>query len=288
MADEPLCALFLPALRGERPAESDHAALERTLADLVAEVRAAWPGVTVPEAAFLPYLGARVAAVDALARAHSADLYLACACGLGQPAAYAAFDALLGRETDAALAHVQVPGIDAEDIKQQLRQRLLIDDRGAGPRIVDFDGRGDLRGWVRVIALRDALQVKRGAGREVPMGDAHLLDLGGGDPELALLKTKYRAEFQTAFQQALAGLSSRERNLLRQSFQSHLSIDEIGALYQVHRATAARWLAKLRERLSADTRAALMERLGADPGELDSIMRLIQSHLDVSIHRYLE
>lgn len=62
-----------------------------------------------------------------------------------------------------------------------------------------------------------------------------------------------------------------------------LGIDEIAGIYRVHRATAARWLARIRERLYTGTRTELMQRLAVDPREFDSVMRLIRSRLDASI-----
>ena len=41
--------------------------------------------------------------------------------------------------------------------------------------------------------------------------------------------------------EAFAALESRERNLLRYALGDGLSVDAIGTLYRVHRATAARW-----------------------------------------------
>jgi RNA polymerase sigma-70 factor (ECF subfamily) len=54
--------------------------------------RAAWPALEVPPEEFARYLEARLdPEADVLARLHVADLYLACACVRGQPAAIAAF-----------------------------------------------------------------------------------------------------------------------------------------------------------------------------------------------------
>jgi len=56
----------------------------------------------------------------------------------------------------------------------------------------------------------------------------------------------------------------------------------------VHRATVARWIAKARETLLTETRTLLMKRLRVDQNEFESIMRLIQSRFDVSIHHFLK
>jgi RNA polymerase sigma-70 factor (ECF subfamily) len=75
--------------------------------------------------------------------------------------------------------------------------------------------------------------------------------------------------------------------LLKQHFLDGLSIDRMAALHDVHRATAARWIAKLLERLLVDTRSRLQAALDVDAEELDSVLRLIQSCMDASIGRAL-
>ena len=66
-----------------------------------------------------------------------------------------------------------------------------------------------------------------------------------------------------------------------------LSIDEIGVLYGVHRATVARWIASVRESLFELTRRALISRLSIDEGDVDSVLRMIDSQLDISIERVM-
>jgi len=103
------------------------------------------------------------------------------------------------------------------------------------------------------------------------------------DPLLAALKSRYRDEFRDAFAETAAVLTDRERTLLRYRFLDGLSIDEIGVLYRVHRATVARWLAATRETLFEGTRTRLMSRLAVSDSEVDSVLRLIDSQLDASL-----
>ena len=95
------------------------------------------------------------------------------------------------------------------------------------------------------------------------------------------------ADFKQAFEHAMASLEPSERNILRMSFVSDLSIDEIGKLYSIHRATAARRLARARARLAELTREHLRQRLDLDEGEFTSIVRLVHSQLNLSISRVL-
>ena len=66
-----------------------------------------------------------------------------------------------------------------------------------------------------------------------------------------------------------------------------LSIDEIGAAHRTHRTTAARWLREIRAKLAARTRDLLAAALRLPDQELDSVMRLVRSRLELSVSRLL-
>jgi len=86
---------------------------------------------------------------------------------------------------------------------------------------------------------------------------------------------------------ALAALPEQPRALLRYSVVDGWTVDRIGALYGIHRATAARRVAAAREELGALIRAELAARLAISVDEVDSIVRLVQSRVDVSLERLL-
>jgi RNA polymerase sigma-70 factor, ECF subfamily len=62
-----------------------------------------------------------------------------------------------------------------------------------------------------------------------------------------------------------------------------LTIDQIGALQGVHRATAARWIERAREEVSRNVRRELMKELGMDPFETDEILEWVQSRVELSL-----
>src|SRR5690606_10599806 len=66
-----------------------------------------------------------------------------------------------------------------------------------------------------------------------------------------------------------------------------LNIDEIGAIYRVHRVTAFRWLEKAKEQLVARTLEILRGRLKVTSKELDSVLRMIRSQIHLSLVRQL-
>ncbi|MBI5481701.1 MAG: transcriptional regulator, partial [Deltaproteobacteria bacterium] len=108
------------------------------------------------------------------------------------------------------------------------------------------------------------------------------------DPEVDYLKTRYGEEFRAAFRATLGALSQDERNLLKLHYLDGLNIDEIGVAYRVHRATVARWLAQARERILGETRRRLAERLDAGSKDVDSVLALVRSQLDISIYNVLK
>jgi RNA polymerase sigma-70 factor, ECF subfamily len=243
--------------------------------------RAAWPELDLP---------------DEVARAHFAgkpsdhaeDLYLACACALGHPAALAAFEERHLAQVKVFLGRMKPAPSLVDEVKQALRVRLLVAPPGEVPRIAEYAGRGTLTSWVRVAAIRLAIDLLKQSGATAPGGEDELLDqIGGGDPELEAIKERYREQVNAALRDAFAALSAEQRNLLRLSYRDGRSIDEIGALLGAHRSTAARGIAEARDAILAGAQRLLGERLRLTPSELESLVRLLRSQLHLSVSRLL-
>jgi RNA polymerase sigma-70 factor (ECF subfamily) len=66
-----------------------------------------------------------------------------------------------------------------------------------------------------------------------------------------------------------------------------LTVEEIGALYGVHKTTAFRWVEAARTSLSRRTRSAFQQRVKVRPADLESILQLLQSQIDLSLSRVL-
>ena len=283
-----LAAAFLAAMPGV--SVDDLPALDAALARAVDAAEKQWPTVRLPHHDFVAYVAARIGAgeapLDQLAARQLDDLYLAFGCSIADPAAVAAFDAAILRDIPRALRRGDLDPAHLEDTRQQVATKLLAT---SPPTIAQYAGRGSLRGWVRVIAIRESARLLGNAVQEKPIGDDALFDAvaHGVVPSQSLLKDAYRQSFKRAFEEALAALSIHDRLLLRQHFLDGLSIDRMASLHDVHRATAARWIAKLVEKLLVDTRTRLQTALQVDAEELDSVLRLIQSCLDASIGRAL-
>lgn len=253
---------------------------------------AAWPQLHIDAQAFIAHVEtvARAHGNEALCE-HGADLFLAFACAQGDDAAIAAFEAthfVVVKETLARLDRKAT--LSRDEVLQQVRERLWVaPTRGGRPRIAEYAGQGSLRAWLKVVVTRLVLNAVTRAVPESP-ADAEALEAllpAEDSPELAHAKHRYRDEFREAFREAADALTPRERLLLRYSLADRLSIDEIGALYGVHRATAARWLSRTSETLKAKVIAGLRARLALEGAALDEVLRLILSQVEVSLARVL-
>jgi len=266
--------------------------LESHLRALVAAAVAAWPQLEPAPERFIAHLAGRLAASDApvelLAQVHAADLYLAAACLNREPVAIALFEWSLLPEARKALRGMSLAPAVIEEVTQAVRCRVLVGGEDGRPLVADYGGLGPLRAWLRAIAVHAALKVLRSEKKLVDDEDVLLaLPSSEDDPELKHLKERYAADFKVAFAQAFAALSHRERNLLRQQLLDGLTLDELATLYHVHRATVARWLGQARSALLQGTRRELGARLGVERVEVESIMRLVRSRLDISIRSFL-
>jgi RNA polymerase sigma-70 factor (ECF subfamily) len=286
---------FVDALDASvRDAFAAHPALDEQLAAMAeAALVARGPLAVTPEA--LVAHVARVAGTktdpDALGTLRAGDLYLACACAAGHDRALHLFDDEYGRDIDLAIARSGNVNLGKDEFRQLLRDKLFVARGDKPPKIADYAGRGDLRSWVRVTALRMIVDIVRSnnAGKEISVESEMLgaMPAPNEDPELDYIQRVYKSEFRDALQSAFGSLTPRERNLLRHQVIHGLNIDQVGAIYRVHRTTAFRWIEKARKSLLRETRSALMNRLRVGTVEFHSIMRVVQGDLDVSVRRLL-
>ena len=251
--------------------------------DAVRQACGAYPDVRADERQFAVHAEAcrqRGAKVE-----HLGELYLAWAAGQGDGAALQRIEQMIAPEADAAARRLERTPQLADEVRQAVRVRLLVAE-GGHVRIADYAGRGPLRGWIGVAAVRVALNLRRG---RAPAEGEVLAELvsAEADPELRHLKTLYRAEFRDALEAALRALPERERALLRLCFVDGMKLVQLARLYGVHETTASRWVSRAAAEVAEDARRRLMERLKLSPASVDSITRMVLSHLDLSIARVL-
>jgi RNA polymerase sigma-70 factor (ECF subfamily) len=276
-----VCRAQLPPQHRALGPELD-AALEAALA----AARAAWPAVAVGEARFAVQLARLIAddpaPVIALGQLQVAEVYLTVGCADGVAEALAVLERDYLPDLRATLSRMGLTASAIDETLQVVREELLVARPHAAPRILGYGGRGQLRGWLRSVAARTGLRTFRGPQTHEELdGEVHAT--AGDDLELEYLKRTYGEVFRAAFRTAVAGLSADDRVLLKQRFRHQVTVEELGALHGVHAGTISRWVAAARDRLVAGTRTVMMRELGVQRAEVSSILRLIQSEMQISL-----
>jgi RNA polymerase sigma-70 factor, ECF subfamily len=282
---------------GDRYPAAAAAGLAERLAAGVAAARARWPPAPAAGAASADHVAGRLAPhadlAAAVVRLHVEDLFLAWWASTGDSAGIAAFEAAFAE--DVALLVRRFHKLPAEDLRQRLRIKLFVGGPTAAPSIHGYSGAGSLQGWLRVTAARSFVDASRRDLRlryDADLDDLDELDELGiaalaGTPHDRRAEAELTAAIKRAFAGAIAGLAPRERTFLRHATCDGLTLDQIAATYQVHRATVARTLKAARERMLAETRAGVIAELGIDPAQLHSALAVLDSKLDLSLSRVL-
>jgi RNA polymerase sigma-70 factor (ECF subfamily) len=275
------------------PALAAHA--ERIAGELAA-ARGKFPEATLDDRTFARALAEKLVAQRdqpaALSRLRVDDFLLAQWCATGDPRAIAAFERVHDKDLGAIFARFRRLSIAADELRQALRIKLFVGSNGRAPRIGDYSGFGFLQNWLRVTGLRAMVDIARGEKArqlEELLEDDALFAVAAPSSDISSRYT--RAELghaiKQAFARAVAGLAPRARNFLRHAHVDQLTLDQIAALYGIHRATVARTLGAAREELVTSTRRELGELLGLPDADLDSMVRGADSRIELSLSRVL-
>ena len=240
--------------------------------DWLAALATRWPGIQV---------------VDVATRegVEGADLLLAAACLANDRRALGYLDTLLINEVRRAVSPLDTTNALVDEVTQLVRERLLLPPQ---PRLAEYSGQGTLASWIRAVAVRVALNAKRPGAREEPVSQFPDHPIADADPELALLRSRYREAFRAAFAEAVGTLTPRERTLMRLTALDGLTCAAVGKMYGKDASTVSRWVTQSRTGLLEKTRQLLSHSLSLTPSALDSLMRVADSELDLSISRLLE
>lgn len=242
------------------------------------ELLRAKPGYGVPRTDFHAFVRARDGD-------HLDDLLLACAALRGSRLALDALERDFFGDLPRILGRLRLARDELAELGQRLRVTLLV---GEAPKLASYAGKGPLLGWLRAVATRAALSELRRAPLARAHGDFDSQMMGfatAADDAMRILHERHARELESAMRQALAELERRDRNVLRMYVLDGANIDAIGAVYRVHRATIARWIAEIRVRLAERTRALLAG--SVSPSEVRSMAALCFSQLDLSLERLL-
>lgn len=287
--DLTLAQSFLAALPASaRQSAPEAAELAPVLQRSVLQAFSAWPQLDLSEEELVRWAAEKVgdqplpAALEGL---RWPELLLTCACARGSSKALEAFERVYFGEVGVALSRHKDPPVAAEDLAQLLREKLFLRRGDQPPRIAEYSGRGELRNWLRVVLSRTLIDLTR-ARREVPMPEQQLFGLLDGplqDAELEHLKRIYRAQLKELLPRAFNQLPTEDRILLRYRFVDEMPLEQLAALYAVDRTTVVRRLARVRQALLDQMRSLIATHLKVDLNELRSIVRLVQSQIDLRL-----
>jgi RNA polymerase sigma-70 factor (ECF subfamily) len=243
----------------------------------LAAARARWPRLRVDETAFLRHWDERLspdADVGAAVTAtHVEDLYLAFVCIAGDDEARADLDRTHFPSARRAVERIDSSAAFTEEVEQLLRIQLLLGRDGVTPRLADYRGTGPLASWIRVSAVRTALNCKRGPDERARELDPDLA-LTSSDPELRYLAELHASTMRAALRDAFARLEVHERNLLRLHHLDGLTTPQIAAIFRSHRTTVRRQLDDCHDKLRDGVVAYLRTQLALSGSVLDSMVRL--------------
>ncbi len=227
-------------------------------------------------------------AQEELAKLHVGDLVLARACAQGHGEALQRFESEFLNLVGAAGRKLSMDPNQCDELRQQVRMKLLVPGPGgSAPKIANYAGTGALRSWVYATGLRTGLNELRRVGRApIPAGDEELLVAmpdSNDDQELAYMKQLYRSAFKDSFKAAIDALEVRLANVLRHYYLDEMTLEEIGSLYRVHKTTVMRWVNKAHAELESETKKRMICHLQLQPSEVESVMRLIQSGIQLGL-----
>ncbi len=263
--------------------------IEAAIEDGMRAGSAQWPEIAVDARAFAAAMARSfvhgMESVTALAELHAADLYLAQACASGDARAIEAFERTHDSTIASSLRALRLADDVAADIAQDVREKLFV---GTPGKIATYSGRAALASWLRTIATRTAVATLRRR-TDNPLDDDAMdaLPSTSDTPDQQYFRATYHSEFKAAFDAAISSLTAQQRDLLRHRFVEGLALDAIGELYGVHKTTAFRWLEEAQTLLTKRTHNAFQQRTRATVSEMRSIVRVLESNVELSLRRVL-
>ncbi len=248
--------------------------------ELERSARAEHPQLCVPAGEFDQYVASRVPDDTRLEQLNTADLYLACACELHVEGAAQRLAELHEKTLRDTLRKSLGDASLADEATQVTLERVLLG------KLASYSGRGPLSHWLAVVGLRTGLELRGPASSQDVDWEA-LLETPAEMSDPDLVRKFGRESIKRAIEEAVQTLSAKERTLLRLNVLEGLNIAALGQMYAVHRATVARWLAQAREQLLKETREHLRRTLKIEGSEFESLLRLADSKLELSLSALL-
>lgn len=209
------------------------------------------------------------------------DDYVRLACLANRPGSWEVLDAEYIQPLRRSVLRV-CPSLEATDAALQQFRCLL-----AAPtsKLAAYRPAGSFRAWLRVVAVRTALDLNRQARARSSREDelTERLEVLTAGPETRYLREEIKAELRGALRAAARRLPVDERQALHLHVVAGWNISQIGRTLSVHRSTAARMLVSARKSLRDALRAELSARKGSVFEDTSEAWPDLPSRLDLSL-----
>jgi len=187
------------------------------------------------------------------------DLYLVTALETGDNRAWEVFHREFKPHVLQALARLVQNSREREEVAHEVLTGLYLPREGAGGIPLNtYSGKGGLKGWVQITAIRRVYRSTRDRSRA---GRVQALEAPPvsprPDPQARVGNQEILDALQTALPGALGDLTEGERTLLRLRFQRGFQLRELGTWYGQDKSTLSKRLKALSEKL----RQAILKRL---------------------------
>jgi RNA polymerase sigma-70 factor (ECF subfamily) len=193
------------------------------------------------------------------------ELALACACAVGNEAAWEHF-VLEYRPVLYRAADALDPGGGARELADSLYADLFGLKADGGERrslFLYFHGRSSLATWLRAVLAQRLVDRARAQARTAPLSDEE--PAAPAQPALDPDRGRYLALIHAAFRDAVAGLDPRDRLRLLYYYAQGLTLAQTGRLLREHEASVSRHLSAARKAIRRDVERRLREAaLGPD------------------------
>jgi RNA polymerase sigma-70 factor (ECF subfamily) len=254
--------------------------------------RSRWPDLKPDRPRFEAHWNASVSA--GVPPVFVEDLFLAHACLDGDAAALRTFDATYVAQVRSYVGRFSFAASDLAEVEQLVRVRLLA---GLSPKLAQYTGAGPLARWVRVAAVRVAvnfvasrpeLPSTADVSSEEELAFAVANSPNPEDQVVDLLMTaRHRDLVRDVLGEALASLPRHEKAVLRMHLLDGVAVETIAREFAVHRATAARWVSSIRAQVAETVNRRLSRQLGASASQVRSLFRGLRFDLELGMNRLL-
>lgn len=222
---------------------------------------------------------------------HLEDLYLATACAQGDNSAWEKFLKLYKD----VIFKTAYSCCDSADTALELAESILSElfmprslERNES-KIATYNGRGSLKGWLRAVISRAAIDMIRRKKRFTQ------LDPESREHQRLAISTpvtsfdgRHLREAENALGNVLKELPDKEKMLLNFYYYHNLSLKEIAVYFNVHEATISRWLDAIRKKIKKSVERRLKTESGLKAMQLKELWSTGLDRINLDLKSYIK